>query len=115
MGKWIALYREAIYNTRGGPYRDQPWGGSCYRAYHNGKKTVYLHVSPLIARQGKELKGNTPLFIKDIGEKFTRATLIVDGIGNGKAVRLEKEGNQYKITLPEGVTWDRLDTVIKLQ
>ena len=115
MGKWIAFYKEAIYNTRGGPYRDQPWGGSCYRADHNGKKTVYLHVSPLIARQGKELKGNTPLFIKDIGEKFTRATLIVNGTGNGKFVRLEKVGDQYKITLPEGVTWDRLDTVIKLQ
>ena len=35
--------------------------------------------------------------------------------GNGKAAKLEKEGAQYKITLPAGVAWDSLDTVIKLQ
>ena len=115
MGKWIAPYREAIYNTRGGPYKDQPWGGSCYKTDRRGKKTVYLHVSPLIAQQGKELKGSEPLFIKDIGEKFTKATVIVNGSGNGKAAKLEKEGAQYKITLPAGVAWDSLDTVIKLQ
>ena len=115
MGKWIAPYREAIYNTRGGPYKDQPWGGSCYKTDRRGKKTVYLHVSPLIAQQGKELKGSEPLFIKDIGEKFTKATVIVNSSGNGKAAKLEKEGAQYKITLPAGVTWDSLDTVIKLQ
>lgn len=115
MGKWIAPYREAIYNTRGGPYIEQPWGGSCYKTSANGKKTVYLHVSPLIAQNGKALKGSEPLFIKDLGEKFTKATVIVNGNGNGKAAKLEKEDGQYKITLPAGVTWDSLDTVIKLQ
>lgn len=115
MGKWIAPYREAIYNTRGGPCIEQPWGGSCYKTSANGKKTVYLHISPLIARNGKALKGSEPLFIKDLGEKFTKATVIVNGNGNGKAARLEKEDGQYKITLPAGVTWDSLDTVIKLQ
>lgn len=35
--------------------------------------------------------------------------------GNGKDARLEKEDGQYRITLPAGVTWDSLDTVIKLQ
>lgn len=114
MGKWIAPYRETIYNTRGGPYKDQPWGGG-YKTDRRGKKTVYLHVSPLITQQGKELKGSEPLFIKDIGEKFTKATVIVNGSENGKAAKLEKEGTQYKITLPAGVTWDRLDPVIKLQ
>lgn len=115
MGKWIAPYREAIYNTRGGPYREEAWGGSSYKANAAGKKTIYLHVSPLIAREGKEMKGTEPLFIKDIGEKFTRATVIVNGPGNGKAATLEKEGGQYKITLPAGMAWDKLDTVIKLQ
>lgn len=115
MGKWIAPYREAIYNTRGGPYIEQPWGGSCYKTSASEKKTIYLHVSPLIAQNGKALKGTEPLFIKDIGEKFTKATVIVNGNGNGKAARLEKEGDQYKITLPSGMTWDSLDTVIKLQ
>ena len=115
MGKWIAPYREAIYGTRGGPYKDMPWGGSCYKMNRNGKKTVYLHVSPLIAQKGKELKGSEHLFIKDTGEKFTKATIIVDGKFNGKKAKLEKEDGQYKITLPEGMSWDKWDTVIKLQ
>ncbi|MFR2287443.1 MAG: alpha-L-fucosidase, partial [Akkermansia sp.] len=115
MGKWIAPYREAIYGTRGGPYKNMPWGGSCYKTNRNGKKTVYLHVSPLIAQKGKELKGSEPLLIKDIGEKFTKATVIADGTFNGKEAKLEKEDGQYKITLPAGMSWDKWDTVIKLQ
>lgn len=78
-------------------------------------KTVYLHVSPLIAQKGKELKGSEPLLIKDIGEKFTKATVIADGTFNGKEAKLEKEDGQYKITLPAGMSWDKWDTVIKLQ
>lgn len=39
----------------------------------------------------------------------------MNGNGNGKDARLEKEDGQYRITLPAGVTWDSLDTVIKLQ
>ena len=72
-------------------------------------------VSPLIAQKGKELKGSEPLLIKDIGEKFTKATVIADGTFNGKEAKLEKEDGQYKITLPAGMSWDKWDTVIKLQ
>lgn len=115
MGKWIAPVREAIYNTRGGPYKDEPWGGSCYKTDRRGKKTIYLHVSPLIARKGQEMKGTAPLLIKDLGEKFTKASIISDGAWNGKPAKLEKEGDQYKITLPSGMSWDSMDTVIKLQ
>lgn len=114
MGKWIAFYKEAIYNTRGGPYRDQPWGGSCYRADHNGKNRLPAR-QPADCPTGKRAEGKYPPVHQRYRGKFTRATLIVNGTGNGKFVRLEKEGDQYKITLPEGVTWDRLDTVIKLQ
>ena len=39
MGEWLNKYGEAIYGTRGGPYRNGTWGGSC----HKGKK-LYLHV-----------------------------------------------------------------------
>lgn len=115
MGQWIATYREAIYNTRGGPYVEQPWGGSCYKTDRGGNKTIYLHVSPLIAKNGQGPKGSEPLFIKDIGATFAKASVIVAGSHNGKRARLEKEDGRYKITLPAGMTWDRLDTVIKLQ
>jgi alpha-L-fucosidase len=39
MGEWLKTYGEAIYGTRGGPYRNGSWGGSC----HKGKK-LFLHV-----------------------------------------------------------------------
>ena len=38
-GAWLGKYGEAIYGTRGGPYRNAKWGGSC----HKGNK-LYLHV-----------------------------------------------------------------------
>jgi len=38
MGQWLAKYGDAIYGTRGGPYRNGPWGGSC----HKGNK-LFLH------------------------------------------------------------------------
>jgi len=40
MGAWLQKHGEAIYGTRGGPYRNGSWGGSC----HKGDK-LYLHVS----------------------------------------------------------------------
>jgi alpha-L-fucosidase len=39
MGQWLKKYGEAIYGTRGGPYRNGAWGGSC----HKGKK-LFLHA-----------------------------------------------------------------------
>jgi len=38
-GEWLGKYGEAIYGTRGGPYRNGAWGGSC----HKGTK-LYLHI-----------------------------------------------------------------------
>ena len=39
MGEWLKKYGEAIYGTRGGPYNNGSWGGSC----HKGNK-LFLHV-----------------------------------------------------------------------
>ncbi len=39
MGEWLKTYGDAIYGTRGGPYRNGSWGGSCHR-----DKKLYLHV-----------------------------------------------------------------------
>ena len=39
MGKWLKTYGEAIYGTRGGPYKNGGWGGSCHKA-----NKLYLHV-----------------------------------------------------------------------
>jgi alpha-L-fucosidase len=39
MGEWLSRYGQAIYGTRGGPYRNGSWGGTC----HKGNK-MYVHV-----------------------------------------------------------------------
>ncbi len=39
MGEWLNTYGDAIYGTRGGPYNNGSWGGSC----HKGNK-LYLLV-----------------------------------------------------------------------
>lgn len=30
-GEWLGKYGDAIYGTRGGPYRNGPWGGCCHK------------------------------------------------------------------------------------
>ena len=39
MGEWLKKYGQGIYSTRGGPYRNGSWGGSC----HKGNK-LFLHI-----------------------------------------------------------------------
>ncbi|ALO42863.1 alpha-L-fucosidase [Pseudoalteromonas phenolica] len=41
VGKWLSSNGEAIYGTRGGPWKPRAWGGST----RNGKN-VYLHIKP---------------------------------------------------------------------
>jgi alpha-L-fucosidase len=38
MGEWLKKYGEAVYGTRGGPYRNGTWGGTC----HKGNKLYVL-------------------------------------------------------------------------
>lgn len=39
IGRWLRQFGESIYGTRGGPYHNGEWGGSCYKG-----RTLYLHV-----------------------------------------------------------------------
>jgi len=39
MGGWLKKYGDAVYGTRGGPYPNGSWGGSCHKA-----DKLYLHV-----------------------------------------------------------------------
>lgn len=58
MGEWIKRHEQAIFATRGGPWKPGPWGGSVYR----GSK-VYLHIIRLVgeALELPELPGCTVL------------------------------------------------------
>jgi alpha-L-fucosidase len=40
IGAWLAKYGESIYGTRGGPFRNGPWGGATRRG-----NVIYLHVA----------------------------------------------------------------------
>lgn len=43
MGEWLAKYGDAIYGTRGGPYRNGSWGGSCHK---DNKLFLHLYQMP---------------------------------------------------------------------
>ncbi|MDY3990062.1 MAG: alpha-L-fucosidase [Massilioclostridium sp.] len=109
VGKWLEPYKEAIYNTRGGPYQNPQWGGSTYRTDENGLETIYLHVTPL-------LKGYTPsgnslqIDAPGNGQTYSSASLVKDG----KEVQLTYNEDGILLTLPEGESWDAYDTVIRL-
>ena len=66
VGKWLKKYGNAFYNTRGGPWYPEKWGGSTYI----GNK-VYVHV----------VKGTTPkeLVLPPIENKIIEATALTGG------------------------------------
>lgn len=47
---------------------------------------------------------------KDDSE-FKKASMLK----GGQEVKLEKNNDGYKLTLPDGIAWDKLNTVIKLE
>jgi alpha-L-fucosidase len=77
MGEWLKKYGGAIYGTRGGPYRNGTWGGTC----HKGNKLymlVYewpaegLGFDPLPNKvlAAKTLAG-APVALKQSADEFT--------------------------------------------
>ena len=80
-----------------------PWGVSTESA---DRRTVYLHVI-------KPPAGNTLA----IGPTADGSTLGGEAIllRSGARVAFRKTPTGYEVTLPKGVTWDPLDTVIKVR
>jgi alpha-L-fucosidase len=39
MGEWLSRYGQAIYGTRGGPFKPGPWGASTFKA-----DSIYIHL-----------------------------------------------------------------------
>lgn len=69
-------------------------------------KTTYLHV--LYAPKGNVLELEAPAN----GATFSSASVL----GSSAAVKMEKlSKGGYRLTLPEGFTWDSIDTVIALK
>jgi autotransporter-associated beta strand protein len=84
-----------------GPIDQLPWGVA---TRSTDDKTEYLHI--LKPQSGRDLTLPPP----GDGKTFTNARLLP----TGKPVKLEQSSNGLRLTLPDGETWDPLDTVIAM-
>lgn len=95
MGQWLRTFGESIYGTRGGPYRNGEWGGSCYR-----ERTLYLHVF--------RWSGNT-LRLPPLKARVLRA-----GVLAGEPVEVEQSNAGLTLSLAAERRAET-DTVVKLE
>jgi alpha-L-fucosidase len=95
MGRWLGKFGESIYGTRGGPYRNGQWGGSCYKDH-----VIYLHVF--------QWAGDT-LELPSLKAKVLRADVL-----GGEPVEFTQSDAGLTLILPENRR-DAIDTVIKLE
>ena len=103
---WMKQYGEAIYNTRGGPWRNGEWGGATHRG-----NVVYVHVY-------EWPHGGDTLKLKPLNETITKAETLTGGSvaftqnDNGVDFTLAKNHQQSPITLIK-LTLDCPVTVIQ--
>ncbi len=95
MGRWLRKFGESIYGTRGGPYHNGSWGGSCYQG-----NTLYLHVF--------EWAGDM-LQLPALKAQVLRADVLTGG-----TVELKRSDANLTLVLT-GARPDEIDTVIKLE
>ena len=107
-GAYIAPIAESIKNTYPstswqpkGTITNLPWGVATRSP---DDQIEYLHV--LKPQSGNSLTLPPP----DDGKTFAKARLLP----SGKAVKLEQSSVGVRVTLPEGETWNPLDTVIAM-
>ena len=95
MGRWLRRFGESIYGTRGGPYRNGQWGGSCTKG-----STLYLHV---FSWAGDRLQ------LPPLKARVLRAHVL-----SGDSIEVEQSDAGLTLVLPEDER-DPIDTVIKLE
>ena len=108
-GKLVRANAKAIFNTvPSHAYISHPkaaekpqWGVAVDSPHRH---TVYLHV--LMPPKGNALH---------IGKPADGVTFITAALLNGHAVGLEPTAHGYALTLPDGMRWNRLDTIIALK
>ncbi|PXA03200.1 hypothetical protein DDZ13_13330 [Coraliomargarita sinensis] len=94
-GKWVKRNEEAIFGTRGGPWKPATWGGSA----HRGNK-VYLHLTK-------------PLPYDELVLNGLRESVVSAQIHKGRALDFSQSNKKLKIRVPEAVI-DPYATVIEL-
>ena len=95
IGKWLAVYGQSVYGTRGGPFHNGAWGGSTTKG-----NTVYLHI------------------LKWDGDRVSlpvlRARIIAGKALTGGNVRIEQTDEVTIIRVPVRKQ-SNVDTVVKLE
>ncbi|TMI74146.1 MAG: alpha-L-fucosidase [Bacteroidetes bacterium] len=97
MGKWMKLYGETVYGTRGNIIPPQEWGVVTVK-----DKLIYAH---LLKRTGSNY-----IFIPGVQQKITSAVLL-----NDKRTLKFKQQPEGVFIYTEGITWDDIDTIVQLQ
>ena len=97
IGAWLVKNGEAIYGTRGGPWK--PWKNIVSTRKGN---TVYLHVM-----KGDDVRIELPA----LPTQIKSATLLL----NGEKVSAAQTDGKLVVTLPQLGLLDPVDTIIKLE
>jgi len=96
VGRWLRLYGEAIYGTRGGPIRPQPWGVTTRKDHF-----VFVHLLDY---------EDEALFLPGFNQPLKGASLLKNG--QKVSFRLLPEGLILNL---RGLEKDPIDTIIRLE
>jgi alpha-L-fucosidase len=94
VGGWLKQYGYTIYNTKGGPWYPEKWGGSTY----NGKK-VFLHIT---SKSGNEL------LLLPVNNRVSHVKCLTGG-----NINISQNQQGIKVNL-ENVALDQLSVIIEL-
>ena len=97
MGQWLLKHGDAIYGTRGGPFKPTDWGVSTRKG-----NTIYLHIL--------KWYGNSPkIVIPDLGIEIKSCRL-----ADGGKVKLTKKGGNTIIEFA-GKDLQPINTIVELE
>jgi len=94
MGAWLAKHGEAVYGTRGGPWKPAPQILSTRKA-----DKIYLHLLK---------KTSGPVTLTALPVAIQSAKLL-----NGAAIQTQTKDGVLSLEIPDGA-WDPIDTVVEL-
>ena len=97
MGQWLLKHGDAVYGTRGGPFKPTDWGVSTRKG-----NTIYLHIL--------KWYGNSPkIVMPDLGIEIKSCRLV-----DGGKVRLTKKGGNSIIEFA-GKDLQPINTIVELE
>ncbi len=95
VGKWMEKYGESIYNTRGGPFVNDKWGGFTHK-----DNIIYVHVLDW---------SKMPEMLPAVKRKIRKASCL-----SGGKVSFIQSPDGLKVSF-SGKSTDQIDTIIKLE